>query len=423
MAAPLASCSPPSTAWGRFFIVVWAADRERPLYACASHTPPSAPSTQLEDSTPPVNVVALYRFFSSLALLSAAPPGENAEPTAVHASLTSSTVPGVRLGGGSADGASLPCAFAATPLCCVAVLAATATAAAGVPPAASQDFLKWVAVGVLESLQPAAWQGGPTALHVSGAPPPYRSFFYLPPHTHPDLAARLAHVWKQERAKAQVAAAAMETYGAREVLAETHSASLLKTFVDAAQRRGEDDDVAPVATAVQTYLTRWWLPFARAPLGSSLPPQLVGYFSVVSAPPPAAERLTPAPFTATVALPPLTCLPQYAAAIQLLSSSCHEHQRGGLLMEDEGITAVVVRLHSTAALVALDTGIVLAEGVRVFQVSHVCHRKHRRYFGDRGNDGGDGQLCRISMLRHGSAACMVRDNSSLWSEEVLREMW
>ncbi|KPA74622.1 hypothetical protein ABB37_08971 [Leptomonas pyrrhocoris] len=411
------SLPPPTAAPVRYYILVWAAEREAPLYACPSHTLSSSSSTSSDTLTPSINAVALYRLFASLALLSAASPEEDGAPRLSHVSLISSTVLGGRESGGKTGRPHLPCVFAATPLCCVAVLAAAAEE--GNSPTASSDLLKWVAVGVLASLQPAASRVNTATLHAGTPPLRHRGLPHTPLGTHPDLSAQLAHFWEQEKAKASAAAAAMEAYGAREVLADAHSSFSLKSFLEVSRTTSEGSEVAPVAAAVQLYLTRWWVPFVLSAPGSPFQLHLAGYFAVNNGPA-TAEKVRVALSHPAVALPPLACSPQYAAAIQLLASFCQAHQQRGLLTQEDGSTAVVVlRLNATTALTALDTGAASGGDVRVFQVAVVCDSARIK---GSGSGDGNGQRCPSYQVCHVDTARLMRDNWTLWSNQVLREM-
>jgi hypothetical protein len=428
----MSSSGSSSPAPSQFFILVWAAGRETPLYACPSH-----PAAELQlHTTPAIHAVALYRYFTSLALLTSgtAGAGRVTEGSETGVILTSSVVPsGCREGRDTTTAAPQlhPCVFGTTALFHVAVIAA-ATLAETRPMTMTAEWLRWIAQGLLASLEPAAWQASPDVIHASpsSSPPPLRHarrrLAMPPPTSAADLAAQLTRFWEAAEALTAATSAAMEGYGVSEVLAEgDHGAlslwALLEAF-SAASSMQSGSAVAPVAIAIKAYLDRWWLPFV-APVahnGTSL--QLAGYFSIRECASAVGGGKTSEDFPQhpPSAIPALLSLSGATEALTLLARFCQHHHNQPHALPDmnDGDRSFLfaMQLSTTTALVAVDTGVVTAAAQRVFQVAVVrngsgLHRIHRAEK--------PGCFTPVVVRRVDAGDVFRKGEASLWNEAVL----
>ncbi|TPP54905.1 hypothetical protein CGC20_22865 [Leishmania donovani] len=259
------------------YVIVWVEGRERPVYACTAPLPSSGSSASLPSAAsagaaavPAVNVVTLRRFFGALVLLSSPPPaararaGGHCAALSCAASFTRETAPvlcaTLPLGLVGAFGASPPYYY-------VAVLAPGTAAVVG------NQLLAWLASSVLAALHPDSWataalptgQACGTALLSLAA-------------DAPDLCSQLALYGAAEVGRARAGAAAMEDYGAREVLADSAGQSTLAAVL----QEFEPCRDSPVAVAISTLLRRCWVPFTVSPAttAASLHISLAGYFTL-----------------------------------------------------------------------------------------------------------------------------------------------
>lgn len=360
-------------------MLVWAAQRETPLLACASHTFPL-------DITPALDTVAVFRFLSSLTLLSPCPPApaekeEEATAASPHITLLSCSVPGAV----HPPAALLPCVFATTALFHVAVLAVP-TGGAEAPPG-DGGVLRWIALGVARSLHPASYhvqhcrvEDPQSSLHHHHHYADATASTMARTHTTSDLATRLALFWEGERVAAQAAAAAMDRYGAQEVLAEGSKDTTLQRLLETSRQRSkkDDDEATSVATAAVTrYLARWWWPFVAAEDATSPKLQLMGYFSHAAPSPANATTLrgvvVPHAFAIAsahrAALDGLAAVYEAALQQRLLSRDhCNSVENGA---SPPLLDILVVRQRTTHALVAIEMDSDMLGGVKVFQVATV----------------------------------------------------
>ncbi|AYU76425.1 hypothetical protein, unknown function [Leishmania donovani] len=297
------------------YVIVWVEGRERPVYACTAPLPSSGSSASLPSAAsagaaavPAVNVVTLRRFFGALVLLSSPPPaararaGGHCAALSCAASFTRETAPvlcaTLPLGLVGAFGASPPYYY-------VAVLAPGTAAVVG------NQLLAWLASSVLAALHPDSWataalptgQACGTALLSLAA-------------DAPDLCSQLALYGAAEVGRARAGAAAMEDYGAREVLADSAGQSTLAAVL----QEFEPCRDSPVAVAISTLLRRCWVPFTVSPAttAASLHISLAGYFTL---PFPSCLRAS-----SSAASPPAPTLYACSAgcweALRLLASFC-----------------------------------------------------------------------------------------------------
>lgn len=330
-----------------FFVVVWAAQREAPLYSCPSHT-------LSLDSIPAIDTVSLFRFLSSLILLSPCPPPSHTEQavTAPPIALLSSAVPYKD----ERVDTLLPCAFASAPLFSVAVLAGPATGSEKTEPAfRTEGLLRWIAIGLARALAPS-----PSS------------------HATSDLPRRLHHLWKEAAAATQATAAAMDRYGVHEVLADGSDTAGLRKLISAFQEGEDSENVSPVAAAVRAYLVQWWLPFLATNDAQAPRLQLVGFF-VVAGPSPT----RPAPSRGEVTQHVFAVHPASETALRCMAAACDSALRHNQLSTKKNTSAtpdkqparlldvVVARQASSHALLAIDTGGGSCDGARVFQVATV----------------------------------------------------
>ncbi|KAK7198447.1 hypothetical protein NESM_000805000 [Novymonas esmeraldas] len=261
------------------FVLVWVEGRDTPVYACESRLPlhpsttttsPASCTTAGSDAALDVNVVALRRFFAALRLLRS-PPGERSVDAAP---VTYTALP---CGLSAAYGAAPPHYSAAvlSPRLCIAG-------------SADAEQLMWLTTTVLAALLPASWSmraAAPSttaslgAAHTAGVLP-------RPAMDADDMAARLCEYGAAAVAAAQAAAAAMETYGVRDVVADAEDLHCTLAAV-VAQTAAVDTDT-PVARAVHRLLQRCWTPLSAppithrsgGPLTTSHGLRLVGYFTI-----------------------------------------------------------------------------------------------------------------------------------------------
>lgn len=425
-----------------FFVIIWAAGREAPLLVCPSHN-----FALPDDALLSVNAVALYRFFTSLALLSTATSEtDDAGTHARHVMLTSSTV---TYRGSKPTAAEkkvalpLPCVFGTTPLFHVAVLAAAAAGDALERPSyAAADLLRWVAGGVIASLEPAYW-------HMSGnvAPPSSSSALQQqqeqhlcsslhgmpPPLTNPNLAEQLSHYWAAEKTATAMATAAAEEYGAREVLAENNADAASLRALLAVSHADETAEKRPilVETALQTYLTRWWAPFAASDRQGTFHVQLAGYFSLPSTASKPHHNGTEGSSGLQLAPQLFACHPAAAEALSLIASFCQKQQQETRPISEvngagrpAAVLAVHVRLSGKDALVAVDTSVLPSEERRVFQVALISDHQ-RSSVADSAAEKREksAEFNTPKVLYVDASALFGRGHSTLWCDELLRELF
>ncbi|KAI5690081.1 hypothetical protein MNV84_00934 [Leishmania braziliensis] len=273
----VASIAPGSSSSADCYVIVWVEGKETPVYACTAPLPSTrlpAPSSSAASAglaaVPAVNVVTLRRFFAALVLLSSPPPTAEARRgghrvvlpcassfTGEATTLLCATLP---LGLVSAFGASPPYYY-------VAVLAP------GTAAVVDDELLAWLAASVLAALHPDTW-----AAAVSAIGQGYGVALLSPPADAPDLCSQLGQYGAAEVGRAHADAAAVEDYGAREVLADSAAQSSLVEVL----RGFESCCDSPVAVAISTLLRRCWAPFAISPAtaAASLHISLAGYFAL-----------------------------------------------------------------------------------------------------------------------------------------------
>ncbi|KAG5511358.1 hypothetical protein GH5_07608 [Leishmania sp. Ghana 2012 LV757] len=256
------------------YVIVWVEGREMPVYACTAPLPFSGPSTPSSSAAsaglaavPAVNVVALRRFFAAVALLSSSPPAAEARTDGHREALSCATSSAVEA---TVLRASLPqglvSAFGASPLYySVAVLASNTAAAV------DNELVAWLVSSALAALRPDSW-----ATIASPDGQAHGAVLLWPPADAPDLCSQLGQYGAAEVGRAHADAAAMENYGAREVLADSAAQSSLAAVLEGF----ESCHGSPVAVAISTLLRRCWVPFTVPPpaTAASVHMSLAGYF-------------------------------------------------------------------------------------------------------------------------------------------------
>ncbi|KAG5485830.1 hypothetical protein LSCM1_07244 [Leishmania martiniquensis] len=307
------------------YLLVWVEGGEMPVYACTAPLPFRGTSRPFHSAAtagfaavPAVNVVALRRFFAAVALLSSPPPTAEARAGSHRAAVpcgyssalgTSVLHAALPQGLVSAFGASLP-------YYCVAVLAPDTAAAV------DKELVAWLVSSAVAALRPESWATQPLSTGQA-----HSAVLLAPPADAPDLCSQLGEYGAAEVSRAHADAAAMESYGVREVLTDSAAQSSLAAVLE---EFGSCRD-SPVATAISTLLRSCWAPFVMPPPAAAAPVRisLAGYF-ILPYPPCShasgeAHRVEAATEGCAVVSPVLTlhaCSADCREALRLLAAFC-----------------------------------------------------------------------------------------------------
>ncbi|KAG5486511.1 hypothetical protein LSCM4_07447 [Leishmania orientalis] len=393
------------------YVIVWVEGREMPVYACTAPLPFSGPSTSSSSAAsaglaavPAVNVVALRRFFAAVALVSSSPPTAEARTDGHQEALPCATPSAVEA---TVLRASLPqglvSAFGASPLYYSVAVLASSTAAA-----VDTELVAWLASSALAALHPDSW--------ATTAPPDgqaHGAVLLWPPDDAPDLYSQLGEYGAAEVGRAHADAAAMENYGAREVLSDSAAQSSLAAVLEGF----ESCHGSPVAVAISTLLRRCWVPFTVPPPASaaSVHMSLAGYFILPHTPCLAVGRSAASSLVPTLH----ACSGACREALFLLAAFCSRRATDLQQTSSAGTTPLAVLPlggssggGGAVALVAASVGCVHPQTVLYQAVLAHCECPLR------GAAAG-----RAAPYVHYLTTSEVAARGTLWHPGVLRSVW